>query len=295
MDREENDVGTWEIVRRLCLWSGVLGGFVALMSLVVLPLVADAAVHWLPRSFESSLSSQVERKLVSNLITSGQMPDGAWICQSPTGVAALAKVFKGFSGAIPPDAQIRVVVLEADIANALALPGDRLIIFSKLFELTDHPNAFAGVMAHELGHLIARDPLRGLVERSYGSMLLSLLVGEKVTGAMNSGVSKQVLFAANTLEMEHNADNTALELMRHAGLDSTAVAGFFANLIQHFGKQPEQLSLFQTHPTTKDRIDFFLNSPKTGSNIALTDDEWSALRNICSVKGPYVPPALPDT
>ena len=130
-------------------------------------------------------------------------------------------------------------------------------------------------------------PLRSLVERSYGAMLLSLLVGERMTGAMQSGVSRQVLFAANSRELEQEADEAALDFMRSAGLDSTALAGFHANMHQTYGQAEDLPALFQTHPPSRARIDFILNAPKTGNGLALTDAEWQALRQICSVTAPY--------
>ena len=256
--------GLWDVFRRLCLWSGVLGGFVALMSLVVLPLIADAATAWLPRAYERSFSHQVERSMIGDLAASGKIPDGPRACQAPGGIDALARIFRMFGPALPEDARIRATVLEVDVANALALPGDRLIIFSGLFDSVDHPNAFAGIIAHELGHLAARHPLRGMVERSYGSMLLSLLVGDKLTASLESGVSSRVLFAANTLEMEREADRATLELMKAADLDSTALAGFFAGMAGSPAQETDRLSLYRTHPTIRERIDFILNAPKTG-------------------------------
>ena len=279
--------GLWDVLRRLCLWSGVLGGFVAVMSLIVLPLVADAATSWLPRSYERSYSRQVERDVIADLTASGAIPGGPEACQAPAGINALARIFRMFAPALPEDIRVRATVLKADIANAVALPGDRLIIFSGLLERADHPNAFAGVIAHELGHLAARHPLRGMVERSYGSILLSLLVGEKLTNSLESGVSGQILFAANTREMEREADQIALKLMQTASLDSTALAGFLAGIAKTTGTDPDQFSMFETHPSTRERIDAILNRPKTGDNIALGEAEWRALKNICAVTAPH--------
>jgi len=287
MEQTEESGTLWDVIRRLCLWSGVLGGFVALMSLVVLPLVADAAVKWLPRAYEKNYSRQIEAAVIHSLVSSGKMPNGARACQAPAGILALNKIFRGFQGAVPGEARISVTVLEADVANALALPGDRMLIFSKLFELTDHPNAFAGVVAHELGHLAARHPLRSLVERSYGAMLLSLLVGDRMTDAMQTSISRQVLSAAASRELEHEADVAALEFMRSAGLDSSALAGFHANMHQTYGQDADQPALFQTHPTSRARIDFILNAPKTGDGVALNELEWQALREICTQTAPH--------
>jgi hypothetical protein len=45
---------------------------------------------------------------------------------------------------------IQVSVLEGEPANALALPGGRVLIFSDLIRLCETPDALAGVLAHEI-------------------------------------------------------------------------------------------------------------------------------------------------
>jgi hypothetical protein len=271
-----------QVLKRLLLWFVMLGGFIALVTAVILPLAAEATIRWLPRSAEVPLGHRVEADVLRKLIESGKMPNGIRICSYPPGLAALGKVFEGLNKGLPDDINLRVTVMEADFANAMAMPGDRILIFSKLIEMTDHPNALAGVIAHELGHVVSRDPIRVLVERGSGTVLLRLLVGEKIGDKMDDLISQKLLIAANTREMEHSADVIALNLMRKAGWDSTAFAGFFATLRQQYGAKADQPALFATHPATKDRMDYVLNAPKTGDNLALGDQDWANLKAVCS-------------
>ncbi|RVU38032.1 M48 family metallopeptidase [Hwanghaeella grinnelliae] len=271
-----------QVLKRLLLWLVMLGGFIALITAVILPLAAEATIRWLPRSAEIPLGRRVEGEIVHKLLETGKMPNGIRVCSYPPGLAALGKIFEGLNKGLPDDITLRVTVMDADFANAMAMPGDRILIFSKLFEMTDHPNALAGVIAHELGHVISRDPIRALVERGSGTILLRLLVGEKISNKMDDLISQKLLIAANTREMEHRADVIALDLMQKAGWDSTAFAGFFATLLQKHGNNANQPALFATHPATKDRMDYVLNAPKTGENLALSDQEWADLKQICS-------------
>lgn len=273
---------TGQVLKRLLLWCALLGGFIALITAVILPLAAEATIRWLPRSAELPLGRTVEADIIKKLLDSGKMPNGIRICNHPPGLAALGKIFEGLKPGLPDDLNLRVTVYQADFANAMAMPGDRILIFSQLFELTDHPNAFAGVIAHELGHVISRDPIRALVERGSGTVLLKLLVGDKIGGRMDDLVSQKLLIAANTRDMEHRADVIALGLMEKAGWDSTAFAGFFASLMQRGAGTAKQPALFATHPATKDRMDFVLNAPKKGQDVALTDQEWADLKALCS-------------
>lgn len=271
-----------QVLRRLALWFVLLGAFIAFVTAVVLPLAAEATIRWLPRSAEVSLGRQAEAGLLRRLFDAGKMPNGVRICAYPPGLVALGKIFNGLNKGLPEDVNLRATVLQADFANAMAMPGDRVLIFSKLVEMTDHPNALAGVIAHELGHVISRDPLRALVERGSGSIMLRLMVGDRVGGKMDDLISQKLLIAANTRDMEHRADVIALDLMRQAGWDSTAFGGFFATLIQKHGNNADQPALFATHPATKDRMDYVLKAPKTGENLALSEREWADLKAICS-------------
>ncbi len=273
---------TGQVLKRLALWFVLLGAFIAIITAVVLPLAAEITVRWLPRTAEIPLGRKVEGDVLKRLLDTGKMPNGILICNNPPGLAALGKLFAGLNQGLPDDINLRVTVMKADFANAMAMPGDRILIFSKLFEFTDHPNAFAGVIAHELGHVISRDPIRALVERGSGTVLLRLLVGEKIGGRMDDLISQKLLIAANTRDMEHRADVIALDLMEKAGWDSTAFAGFFATLLQQHGNDADQPALFATHPATKDRMDYVLNARKTGENLALTDQEWADLKSVCN-------------
>lgn len=71
--------------------------------------------------------------------------------------------------------EVRVYVSENEMANALALPGGTIIVFSGLLKTMGSENELAFVLSHELGHFHHRDHLRAL-GRSLVFMALSALV-----------------------------------------------------------------------------------------------------------------------
>jgi len=71
--------------------------------------------------------------------------------------------------------EIRVLVSENEMPNALALPGGTTIVFSGLLETMSSENELAFVLSHELGHFQHRDHLRAM-GRSLVFMALSALV-----------------------------------------------------------------------------------------------------------------------
>lgn len=70
---------------------------------------------------------------------------------------------------------IRVLVTENETANALALPGGAIIVFSGLLETMSSENELTFVLAHELGHFHHRDHLR-VMGRSLVFMAFSALI-----------------------------------------------------------------------------------------------------------------------
>lgn len=64
-----------------------------------------------------------------------------------------------------------------DDVNALALPGGRIVIFSGLIDAVGNLDELAGVLAHEVAHVLGRDHLR-LAARNLGARgAVAVLVG----------------------------------------------------------------------------------------------------------------------
>ena len=67
---------------------------------------------------------------------------------------------------------VRVLVVEAQTVNAVALPGNIIILYTGLIRSLGSSGELAGVMAHELGHCIHRDPRNALIRELGLSVLL---------------------------------------------------------------------------------------------------------------------------
>jgi hypothetical protein len=58
--------------------------------------------------------------------------------------------------------QFRFFLFDIPEANAFTLPGGRIYVSRKLIALTRHEDELAGVIAHELGHAVTRQPATGM-------------------------------------------------------------------------------------------------------------------------------------
>lgn len=273
-DLYKKDAEASRVIKSVALWSVLTAVAVGLLIFVAVPRLSGSIVALTPPAWEEKLGATIEGFFID------QVGGAENICRTPEAVAALNKLVAGLSKGLKSDVP-RVTFLRSDFQNAIALPGGRILIFSGLFSLTDHPNAFAGVLAHEFGHIEERHPLRIAIERSVGATLISFLVGDIFGGTILALGGDFLLGAAYTRTMEREADARALELMKAAGWNSHAFAGFFANLLQEMGEPGGLNLLLSSHPPSKERLDEIRKNAYSGGGSALIDDDWNGLRSVC--------------
>ena len=154
-----------------------------------------------------------------------------------------------------PDLPWEFNVIQDDTPNAFALPGGKVGVNTGLFKVAQDDNQLAAVMAHEVGHAIARHS----AERVSQQMALELgLAGLGMTG---SGAQyAQLAGTAATLgvvlpfsrQQESEADHIGVIMMAKAGYDPRAAITLWQNFAKYGGERaPEFLS---THPAPASRM-----------------------------------------
>ncbi len=169
-------------------------------------------------------------------------------------VATIGRRIAAVSG--EPNLQWEFNVIEDDTPNAFALPGGKVGVNTGLFKVAKNDDQLAAVMAHEVGHAIARHGS----ERMSQQMLLQGGLG--VLGiATGSGELVQVVATAATLGVvlpysrshEAEADHIGLILMAKAGYDPRAAIDLWLNFEKAGGDRPPEF--LSTHPAPGSRID----------------------------------------
>ncbi|HSH70427.1 MAG TPA: M48 family metallopeptidase [Deferrisomatales bacterium] len=116
---------------------------------------------------------------------------------------------------------VRLQMIVSPAVNAAALPGGRVLVFSGLLEQAESENEVAMVLAHELGHVVHRDPLRALGRGLVLAFLASSLVGEERSVETFVGGSLTLGHLRYSRQQEQAADRFAVEtlvaLYGHAG------------------------------------------------------------------------------
>lgn len=156
-------------------------------------------------------------------------------------------------GCIETPYSLAVHVSESPVFNAVALPGGNIIVFSGLLEKLESENELAFVLAHETGHFVNRDHLRGM-----GRMMIFMTISAVVFGS-DSSVGNFLGQWLNITEMsfsrsqESKADKYALDVLNCAYGHVGGATDFFEKISKE--KQSGFMSHYlSTHPESRKRI-----------------------------------------
>jgi predicted Zn-dependent protease len=160
-----------------------------------------------------------------------------------------------------PELDFHFAILNTDEINAYAAPGGYIFVTRGALQKMQDEAELAGVLAHELGHVIEKHVVKELnirgTEDSAASGLARVIGGKTDTArvAFAQAVDKalDILFQDGLKrEDETQADRDAAVLCALSGYDPTGLTRYFERLNSVKGKQTEVLD--KTHPPLKTRI-----------------------------------------
>lgn len=141
--------------------------------------------------------------------------------------------------------------------NAFALPGGKVGVYTGIFTVAKNQDQLAGVIAHEIGHVISRHHDER-VTRQMGAagavQVLGALAGDYGQLASQGGsiLAQTGFLLPGSRAQETEADVVGQRLMAQAGFDPRGAVGLWQNMIAAGGSRaPEWLS---THPNPQARI-----------------------------------------
>ena len=150
--------------------------------------------------------------------------------------------------------------------NAFALPGGFIGVNSGLLLTAQSEAELAGVLAHEIGHVVQRHFARMLVAQreSHFISLAALAVGilaaranaDLAQAAILGSQASQIQSALNfTRANEQEADRVGFQILEKAGFDAQGMATFFERMLRAARYyETAAPSYLRTHPLTTDRI-----------------------------------------
>jgi predicted Zn-dependent protease len=209
-------------------------------------------------------------------------------CEDPQRQAAIEAVVAAvLAPAQPQPYTFRVAVVNSRVVNAIAAPGGYVLVFRGLLEQTESAEELAGVLAHEVEHVLHRHVTRAIFQQASTGVLMAALVGD-VSGAVAFGLE-----GARTLgdlrmsrQAEAEADRDGMGLLQQAGIDSAAMVSFFEKLQKaEKGARDSTVSRYlATHPATAERIATLramaASGPKAHKRL-LPDVDWNDVKTMC--------------
>lgn len=152
-------------------------------------------------------------------------------------------------------------LLEDDqTVNAFALPGGQLFLTAALFNRLGSEGQLAGVMAHEIGHAVARHSSQQIARQQLTQGLTGAVVvasydpqnpNSAATGQI-AAVVGQLMTMSYSREHELQADRLGVRFMSQAGYDPRMLIAVMHILAESGGAAPPEF--FSTHPNPENRI-----------------------------------------
>jgi len=143
--------------------------------------------------------------------------------------------------------------------NAFATIGGNLLFYRGLLERIPHENALAMVLAHEIAHVLHRDPVAGLGGGVASTVAIAVLAGNAGTGVAGEVIGRAGVFGGMefTRRMEREADRAGLAAVADVYGHVAGAEALFQLVAEQRGesKVPSWLGRFtSTHPLDADRI-----------------------------------------
>jgi len=149
--------------------------------------------------------------------------------------------------------EYQVLYVPQETVNAIALPGDTIIIFEGLLEDVESENELMMVLGHELGHFANRDHLRGIGRALTWRIAIAYLFGD--IGILQSSAGTAVQAIANarySQTQEQQADKFGLGLLNDTYGHVAGATDFFVRLSE---EKRSGLAFLASHPAPKRRVE----------------------------------------
>ncbi len=156
-----------------------------------------------------------------------------------------------------PDIPWRFGVANALNINAMAMPGGTILITRGLYDLLDNEAQLAGVLGHEIGHVIKKHHISVMQKQalvSAGANLAASRSGNNQIGKFALDKVKEMFLSGLDKDSEYEADAVGVILAARAGYNAFGLAEVLHKLNARAKGDESVAFLFATHPAPSDRL-----------------------------------------
>lgn len=158
----------------------------------------------------------------------------------------------------------RFGVMDSPSVNAFALPGGTILITRGLYDRLRDEAELAGVLAHEISHVVQKHQLAA-IKKEMGKAWQQELAGQAISRSNNAVVSRfgDKAFRAGTEVFargldkadEYQADQLGMVVAARGGYNPFGLAGVLQTLDATSAQDASVALMFATHPTAASRLE----------------------------------------
>ena len=223
------------------LWAGITYG---------IPALAKEVAAVLPPSIETAIGRDALAGLDRILLAPTKLPPA----RREHMRALFSNMVSGIEGAGGYRLELRSSKRLG--ANALALPSGEVVVTDQLVELAQNDDEIIAVLAHEIGHLRQRHGLRRLLQDSATVLLVAAVTGDLSSIASLATALPAILLQAKySRDFEREADDFALDYMKHHDISPEAFGAILLRMEQRRGAAADVPDYLSTHPATRERAE----------------------------------------
>jgi Zn-dependent protease with chaperone function len=265
--------------RQIMYW--VIGATMSLsfIFLVVIPIFSERIAAGISPDYERRFGAIVAERVARNLAPSQVEAT----CQNSVGREALDRLIARLEAAAKAPHPIIIRISEAPAVNAFAVPGGQIILLAGLIGFTETAEELAGVLAHEIAHVVRRDPARGMIRSMAVGAVSGLLFGDALTFSTLGVLAASLLQTSYSRDVETKTDMLAFEILAEAKMDTKGFARFLERLQKAEGdRSTGAMAYLSTHPPTAARAALAHAAPQPAFvKPALPLEAWLAIKRDC--------------
>jgi predicted Zn-dependent protease len=156
-----------------------------------------------------------------------------------------------------PDLPWRFGVANAGNINAMAMPGGTILITRGLYDTLDNEAQLAGVLGHEIAHVVKRHHINVMRQQrlvSAGANLAAARSGDNQLRQLVLEFFKKIFISGLDKNSEYEADAVGVILAARAGYNAFGLAEVLHKLNARGASDPAVVDLFGSHPAPSDRL-----------------------------------------
>jgi beta-barrel assembly-enhancing protease len=219
---------------------------VALIIFVLVPVMANQLAAILPPEGEKALGDATLDQIRTALDRTGL--EGLPVCDAPAGRAALDHHAGAHHGRRRPALRPHRHRPRPRDGQRLRAPGRAHRLLPRPDRRGREPEEVAAVFAHELGHVVARDPARGALRTAGSIGVLGLLFGDFAGGAAVLFLAERLIEAATARRPRPPPTPSPTTASSRWTCRPARSGTFFVRLRARYGDAEGIVAHFLSHP-----------------------------------------------